>query len=344
MSQHCFKYLRLLTLYIFYVCTTAHADTVNPEAALRISYFPQAQQLEHILERPEHTIDFAQVKLELDKLVDPAIDIEANLQKIDDIVKSINNMLVVGATSMDKMLTIKKYLYESGAWNNYQPYQYDFSDPQGTLIKNKLLPNYLSTKKGNCVSMPMLFIVLGQKLGIDVTASTAPKHVFVKFTDSESGKTYNLETTSGANFSRNVWYQQQMQVTDQALENGIYLEKLSKAETVAVMATLLAENYHSRQEFEKAMVISDIVLKHYPNSVGSMLMKGAISYKLLAKNFIKKYPMPKLIPISERPYFEFLSMSNHYWFQKAEALGWREPTQQDEENYLQIVKQDAGKL
>ncbi len=31
--------------------------------------------------------------------------------------------------------------------------------------------------------MPFLFIILGQKLGLDVTASTAPEHVFVKYRD-----------------------------------------------------------------------------------------------------------------------------------------------------------------
>jgi len=69
--------------------------------------------------------------------------------------------------------------------------------------------------------MPFLFIILGDKLGIDVTASTAPLHVFVKFTDTD-GKTYSLETTSGANFSRDAWYREQMPMTNQAIDNGVY--------------------------------------------------------------------------------------------------------------------------
>ena len=189
--------------------------------------------------------------------------------------------------------------------------------------------------------MPLLFIVLGQRLGIDVTASTAPNHLLVKFTESETGKIYNLETTSGANFSRDVWYQQTMHVTDDALKNRIYLQKLSKRETLAIMATVLAESYFEKQEYEKAMMISDVVLKYNKNDVDSMLRKGAIFYKLLAKNYIKKYPTPNLIPVQERLYFEFLSMNNHYWFEKAEALGWREPTQADEQNYLKTVQKDA---
>lgn len=329
---------------LFSVSYSVFAEPVNPATVFDRTNFAEANQIEKLLSQPESSIDFARTKLTIDKMIDPSIDIEANLNKIDAIVRTIQTLLVADATSMDKMLAVKKYLYEAGAWNNYKPYQYDFKDPKGTLVKNKLLPNYLASKQGNCVSMPLLFIILGQRLGIDVVASTAPEHVLVKFTETETGKTYNLETTSGANFSRDVWYQQTMHVTDEALKNQIYLQKLSKTQTVAIMATVLAESYEEKQEFEKAMMISDVVLKYYKNDAGSMLRKGALFHKLLAKNYIKKYPTPNLIPVPERPYFEFLSMNNHYWFEKAETLGWREPTQADEENYLRKVKQDADKL
>lgn len=108
-----------------------------------------------------------------------------------------------------------------------------------------------------------------------------------------------------------------------------------------MMATVLAESYFETQEYEKAMMISDVVLKYNKNNVDSMLRKSALFYRLLAKNYLRKYPSPNLIPAPERPYFEFLSMNNHYWFEKAESLGWREPTQEDELNYLNTVQKYA---
>ncbi|MDD2738436.1 MAG: transglutaminase family protein [Methylomonas lenta] len=333
-----------LILCCFGIGSAAQAEAINPSTVFDSSHFREAQTLKAILEQPEETIDFAKAKLTIDKLVDPSVDVKANLKKIDAIIKTIQSLLPANATSQDKMLAVKKYLYKLGTWNNGQPYRYDFDDPKGTKIINKLLPTYLATKKGNCVSMPLLFIVLGQRLGLDVTASTAPLHVLVKYTDSDTGQSYNLETTSGANPSRDVWYQQTMHINDQALANKIYLQKLSKRETVAVMVTLLAEYYREKQEYEKAMMVSDVVLKFYKNSVASMLMKGDLFYRLLAKHYLSKYPAPYLIPVAERPYYEFLDINNHYWFEKAEALGWREPSQEEEQKYLDTVQQDAGKL
>lgn len=328
---------------LFLIAPDIQAQAVNPQNVFDYSNFPEAQQIQSIITQPENSLDFAKAKLSIDKMVDPSIEIEKNLKKIDDIVIKVNNMLPPNAKSMDKMLTIKKYLYEAGTWNNYQPYQYDFSDPKGAKIINKLLPTYLVTKKGNCISMPLLFIVLGQRLGIDVTASTAPGHVLVKYTDSDIGMTYNLETTSGANFARTAWYQETMKITDVAMKNEIYLKKLSKQETIAVMASVLAENYLDRKEYEKAMMISDVVLKYHKDDVGSMIMKGSLFYLLLQKYYVSKYAMPKLIPIDERPYFEFLSINNQHWFQRAESLGWREPTKEDDAKYMDIIKEDAAK-
>jgi regulator of sirC expression with transglutaminase-like and TPR domain len=331
-------------LYCFSMAAIVHAEVVNPATVFDSSNFRDAKTLKAILEQPEEAIDFAKANLTIDKIVDPSIDIEANLKRIDAIVKIIQSLLPANPSSQDKMLAVRKYLYESGAWNNHQPYQYDFADPKGIKIVNKLLPTYLTTHKGNCISMPLLFIVLGQRLGIDVTASTAPLHVLVKYTDSDTGQSYNLETTSGANPARDVWYQQTMHITDEALANKIYLQKLSKRETVAVMAQVLAEDYYDKQEYEKAMMVSDVVLKYYKNAVSSMLMKGTLFYHLLAKHYLSKYPAPYLIPPAERPYFEFLSINNHHWFEKSESLGWREPSPENEQNYLDTVRQDAGKL
>lgn len=324
--------------------SVAYAEPVNPATVFDSSNFHEAQVLKAILGQPEEAIDFAKANLAINKLVDPNIDVNVNLKKIEAIVTTIQALLPVGASSKDKMLAVRKYLYEAGAWNGHQVYRYDFDDPKDTKIGNKLLPTYLATKKGNCISMPLLFIALGQQLGINVTASTAPLHVLVKYTDSDTGQSYNLEATSGANPSRDVWYQQTMHITDRTLANRIYLQKLTKRETVAVMAMVLAENYLAKQQYEKAMMIADVVLKYYPNAVEAMVMKGTLFYHLLAKHYLSKYPAPYLIPMGERPYFEFLDINNRYWFDKAEALGWHEPSKEDEQNYLDTVRQDAGKL
>ncbi|WP_179301184.1 MULTISPECIES: hypothetical protein [unclassified Mesorhizobium] len=65
------------------------------------------------------------------------------------------------STSMEKMKALRTFLYEGGWWNNSRPFEYDLSDSYGQKPGSQSLVNYLATRKGNCVSMPALFVTLG---------------------------------------------------------------------------------------------------------------------------------------------------------------------------------------
>jgi regulator of sirC expression with transglutaminase-like and TPR domain len=300
--------------------------------------FKETGVVRNILEQPAEAIDLARTKLIIDRMIDPTIDVEANLKKIDAMVTSIRMMREFGPANSSRLLALKRYIHESGAWNDYRPFQYDLDDPFGHDIRNKLLSVYVESRKGNCVTMPLFFIILGQRLGLDVTASTAPKHLLVKW-KSEAGLWVNLEATSGANPARDVWIRSQMPMTDQAIANGVYLQPLTKKETVAVMATTLAEYYLQQREYEKAIAIADVVLEYHPKNVGTMTLKAAAYGRLVRQRFAGKYPSPSQIPVSERSYYEYLAQNNHLWFAKAEALGWREETKEQEARYLQGIDQ-----
>jgi regulator of sirC expression with transglutaminase-like and TPR domain len=179
-------------------------------------------------------MDFARAKLAVDRFVDPAIDEAAALAELDGMMAIIGKMLgtlppELASTDIEKMKALRAVLYEPGHWNNARPFQYDLSDPLGQQPRAQFLTSYLATRKGNCVSMPMLFLALGERLGLDMTLSTAPLHIFVKFTDRATGKTWNLETTSGAGFTRDEHYHKNLPITDAAVANGVYLRRCRAA-------------------------------------------------------------------------------------------------------------------
>jgi len=294
--------------------------------------------IQAILQQPDNQIDLAKAKLVIDKMINPLIDVDANLKLIDTTVAKIQAMLPPNASSQDKLDALRTYLYTAGPWNNQRPYQYDFDDPLGQKISNKLLPTYMASRKGNCVSMPYLFIILGQRLGLDVTAALAPLHVLVKYRES-SANYINLEATSGANPARDVWIRQQFIMTNEAIANGIYLRPLSKKETVAAMMLTLAEYYMHQQHYEQGFEVANLVLAYDSKSVDAMLHKGSGSARLIKERFVKNYPSPNQIPQAERPDFERLAKDNQYWYQQAESLGWREPTQAEDAKYLQTMRQ-----
>ncbi len=254
-------------------------------------------------------------------------------------VAQIKAMPGFGISKTANLQVLRRYIYEPGVWNDYHPYQYDLNDPLGNKISNKLLSNYMASKKGNCVTMPLLFVILGQRLGLDVAAATAPTHIFVKTKDETTGAWYNLEATSGAEPARDVWIRQQLPMTDQAVAHGVYLQPLTKKETAALMAETLTEYYVDRHELEKLITLSDLILEYYPKDVGVMVRKSNAYYDLINKYYIQKYPTPDDIPDRAKGHYIYLAQNKRLWATKAIDLGWRETTKAEDEQYLQRIKQ-----
>ncbi|MER9554387.1 transglutaminase family protein [Mesorhizobium sp. M0323] len=316
--------VKLASILLFVLATSSlskaeNADGANPAAFVRA-----------LVNAPDQQTDFARVKLAVDKFADPSIDADAALAEIDAMVVTVDKMLSslppdTASTSLEKMKALRTFLYEGGWWNNGRPFVYDLSDPYGQKPGSQSLPNYLATKRGNCVSMPILFLILGKRLNLDVTLSTAPLHVFVKFTDDATGKTWNLETTSGAGFTRDAWYRQKLPMTDDAIANGVYLKTLSQREALSIIATPILDNLIATGRYERAIAVADVLMEAYPANAYTLVKKGTAYYRLLDANIIKKYPKQSDIPADRIAYANDLYQANKQSFAKAEALGWREP-------------------
>jgi regulator of sirC expression with transglutaminase-like and TPR domain len=284
-----------------------------------------------LLKMPSTELDFARAKLAIDAFVDPSLDSAAVLAQIDGMVATVNKMLGTvpperASTSMEKMKALQAFIYQSGHWNGGKPFQYDLSDPYGQQPGAHLLHNYLASRKGNCVSMPILFLALGERLGLNVTLSTAPLHIFVKWTDDETGKTWNLETTSGAGFTRDAHYRKLLPTTDEAVANGVYLKALSRQEALSVMATLIIDHLIDIGRYEEAIEVADVLIAAYPANAYALVKKGNAYYRLLEQNIIRKYPKQSDIPPDKIAFANELYRANQEAFAQPEALGWREPT------------------
>lgn len=302
-----------------------------------------SDEIYKIISLPEEEIDLSIAKLTIDKIVDPSIDIATNEVLINQSVVAIKKMVPENASSMEKLLAVRAYMFESGSWNHFQTYQYNFDDPEGKDLQSSLIPNLLKTRKGNCVSLPVLFVILGQKTGINVTLANAPLHLFVKFTESETGKELNIEATNGGNPFRDEWIIEQSKISLLAVETGIYLKPLTKRESVAELSMSAVSSFLSRGELEKVIEVTDLMLEYHPKSVNAMLAKGS-AYYLMREVEERKYAAHlQEMPIDFKNYLLALSESNQFWFKKAESLGWHEPTTQDEDAYRKTIEAQKEK-
>jgi regulator of sirC expression with transglutaminase-like and TPR domain len=280
-----------------------------------------ALTIRNILSAPEAELNYETTKLALDRIIAPEIDGDEVRVEVDRFAAAANSIADNG-NDIDKLKAVRQVIYDAGAWNGNRPFTYDHADPYGTDLNNKLLTTYLDTRKGNCVSMPILHLIVAERLGLNVSLSTAPLHVFVRYTNPTNGRSLAIEATSGGSPTREIWYHERMGVTDQQVESGIYLGVLTKRETIAVMASTVTEWLMSQGRYQEAIEVADVLLEYYPKDIHAVLSRGSAYGELMRTEFVERFPTPAAVPPSLRPRYQMLATQNATAFQQAEAWGW----------------------
>ncbi len=305
--------LALLIALIWLSVAQAHSKPLHQTGA------PERAAVENLFTQQ---LDLLEVKLAVDQIVDPTTDPAFSRATLDRMTADIVRTAGENAGNAQKLQALRRYLYESGEWNDHRPFTYDLADPLGENPANRLLQRYLDTRQGNCITMPILFLALGHRLGLKMTLAQAPLHVFIKYTD-DAGSIWNLEATSGGGFTRDLWYRQKLPMSDDAVAKGTYLRELAHEEAVALIASFMVEHHLAEGRFEKAISTADVILQHYPDFAYMHVKKGSAYRALLQRELAGRYTRTSDIPPDVKVRADRWYQENLTAFAKAEALGWR---------------------
>ena len=277
-----------------------------------------------VLSVRDDQLDYGRAKLAFDQIIDPSLNANATLAEIDQLASRASALAGPNASPAVKLSALRRVIYESGEWNGGRPFAYDHADPLGQNVRNKLISTYLATRRGNCVSMPILFLIVGERLGLNLALSTAPLHIFLRYTE-EGGREINLEATSGGHPARTLWYRQNLPMTDRAIESGLYMRTLSRTEAVAHMASTVVDFLMSEGRFPEAIDVAEVILQHYPRDGYTRVKLGTAYAELMRGEFLERFPPPAPVPPDLRERFLLLARRNQLAFEAAEALGWEPP-------------------
>lgn len=261
------------------------------------------------LAEPEGRIDLARAKVELDHAMDPSVDVDATLRRVDEWVSTIAARVPANASGKQTLDVVLSTIHVAGPWNDHRPFGFDFTDPRGGDLRNTFLSTYLDKRRGQCVVMPVALVVIGQKLGLPVTLATAPYHILVKFGDDEIGQWRNVEATSGRIYFDSQ-YEDSLRIPPEAIEQGTFLRPLTQRESVALFATATVLPFLQKAgRHDELLQATDLVLAASPGDVIAMTFRAEA------------------------------------WYAKAEARGWRAWSKSDWERYFEHFanrKQEAA--
>lgn len=170
------------------------------------------------------------------------------------------------------------------------PYLYDFNDcfARENWI-NQFVTKLLITHKGNCHSLPFLYKIVAEELGVDVWLSFTPNHIYLRNTCKKTGW-YNTEMTN-ASFPNEGWLMASGYVSTASIVSGIYMDTLGLKQSIVVCMNDLAKGYlrkFDNANLEFVLACCDLGLEFYPNYAELLLLKAETHLKLF-KHYEKTY-------------------------------------------------------
>jgi len=231
-----------------------HAPTTSPEV------FPA--EIERLFALPEDQIDTGLAALTFAKEIYPDIDVAAYSAWIDSLAGDARRFIArLGRYDPDSVIrALNTYYYRS--WG----VQYDKSPTARATQGNYFINGILDTKRGQCMTIPLLYMAIAQRLGYPVYAVIAPEHNFVRFVD-PSLKEQNIELSGGAGYSSDAEYAYNLNISPQAIESGAYLRTLTRRQYLGVLLQQNAIVFRTRGNIDRSILYFEKAYEIDPKNV-----------------------------------------------------------------------------
>lgn len=246
--------------------------------------------------------------------------------------------------ALQKLFSSKIYKYTSNGEvsKTHYPFKYDFDDFKGDVDWSKMfVSKLLKTTKGQCHSMPLLYLCLAERSNTKAFLSLAAEHSFIKFQD-DFGNWYNFETTNGYNVSDD-WLVSSGFVTSQAIKSLTYLDTLGKNEIRAQIIVDLALGYERKFGYDNFLgeVVQFILTLDSDNLQARILNANMLT--LITRQELKKIGDPPIEKIQDYPQANecYTKMIEAYDF--IDALGYQPMPEELYQQWLRSIEEEKNK-
>jgi len=224
----------------------------------------------------------------------------------------------------------------------HKPCSYDFEDPWGKQDWTKqFVTKLMGGGKGQCHSMPLLYLILAEEIGVEAWLSYSPSHTYIKVDDGK-GNMLNYETTNGY-YTTDVFVQSSGYVKAEAVRSGIYMDTMSRKEVIAACLADMAKGYAIKYGFDNFVInCIEKSLQYSPNNVYALQIKSDYQTSLFFYVIDQLGRPPKdRLPEFPKAYELFLKM--HKIYGQIDGLGFEEMPQEAYQRWLKSFETEQGR-
>ena len=235
-----------------------------------------------------------------------------------------------------------KYKDKDGTYKITQPFKYDFEDFEGTQDYTKqFVTKLVINGKGQCHSMPLLYLILANEIGAKANIAYSPNHSYIAFPDNQNNW-YNFECTSGE-FTSYSFIMSSGYVKAEAIKSGIYTVPASLKQVIANQLNDLAIQHNAVFGIDDFQLkCAKRTLEFFPNNIMAMMN---VSNHQTAKTSVAAYNAgyPDLKNISNYPEFKKEMDKRNELYNYIDNLGFSEMPDEAYQQWLKSLDLEKAK-
>jgi len=161
------------------------------------------------------------------------------------------------------------------------PFSYDFEDYWGKKDWSKMFVHkLLLTGKGQCSSLPKLYLILAEEIEAKAHLALSPNHSYIKFPDDE-GRWHNIELTNNM-LSTDAFILNSGYVKSEAIQNKIFMHPLNDKELLSNHFDQLALGYIRKYGYDEFVAeVLETAIELNPKNITAHLSKANLQTLVL---------------------------------------------------------------
>lgn len=230
--------------------------------------------LEQVLSLSDKQMNLAEAALMVARIEYPQLDIKTYLAQIQQLADEISHRLPSAPSAGDTLNQLNQVLFvEKGFSGNRDNYY----DP-----RNSFLNDVMDRKMGIPISLSILYLQLGDSLGLPLSGVSFPGHFLVKL-DLDDGAIILDPYYGGISLSEDDLYERlQDFYGDKAKRQDTFglLKSSSKLDIVTRIMRNLRNLYMHDGDWEKALLMADLMVEFDTDKADSIKSRAAVYDKL----------------------------------------------------------------
>ncbi|MGV7220017.1 MAG: SUMF1/EgtB/PvdO family nonheme iron enzyme [Nitrospinales bacterium] len=279
MKRHIF--FRIITISIilisFYLVTISQALTsINSENI--------KERLKTISSSPESEIDLVESLLLISHHWDKTLNLDLLRQELEKLTATVKEKINADSTSTNTIDILRNVIHKQFGFRYT-----DAVDPSGIPIDSSelFIHGLLKNRRGYCMNLSLLYLTVGEKLGLPIYGVALPNHFFVRYeTDKQK---INIESTQNGISLPNKYYYDRFSVIENPPDK-FFMKNLSKKETLGSYFSNVGMAYYKHSQPKRAIFYLNLSTQINPLSIEAHNNLGNIySEQKQPDNAIKQY-------------------------------------------------------